>query len=392
MDKQLTPTDLSPDQRDVYDDLVTWSKYLPGMLLTIGGYAGCGKTTLLGVFASQTKLRIAYCAFTGRAASVLTRKLKAAGSNAVATTIHRLIYQPMIDPETEEILGWKKRQSLKNEYDLIVIDEASMVGGSMLKDLQEYGVPILAVGDHGQLPPVADSGELMKAPMLTLEKIHRQASGNPIIKLAHQVRTTGEIGDVEGITYGGRRDFDQAYFAARTNVGSPLDVGAFCWTNRNRVRLNGVVRNALGFRGRPRAGEVVICLRNMAPIFNGMRGRLVDESQIGAKLWELSLNLEFPEEGIQACRYIALAPQFCREKPYTTVEELQERGVDVRTVKQAGALFDFGYVLTCHKAQGSSWEHAIVYLDRPMDPDGDEYRRWVYTAVTRAAERLTVLT
>jgi exodeoxyribonuclease-5 len=216
-DKQLTREDLSPDQREVYEAIIRWchgslgERYGNSMLLTIGGFAGVGKSSLLGVFAAETKLRVAYCAFTGRAASVLQRKLRAAGCNAAVTTIHRLIYLPVIDSKTEEVLGWKKRQHLDG-IDLIVIDEASMVSGKMLDDLKIYGKPILAVGDHGQLPPVMDSGDLMKNPDLRLEKIHRQAESSPIIQFSKVVRETGcldrRLADGDKIRFASRRDIE----------------------------------------------------------------------------------------------------------------------------------------------------------------------------------------
>ena len=54
-------------------------------------------------------------------------------------------------------------------------------------------------------------------------------------------------------------------------------------------------------------------------------------------------------------------------------------------------MFDFGYALTVHKAQGSAFAHAIVYVDRPVKPDSEDWRRWAYTAITRGAERLTII-
>src|SRR5208282_6828508 len=78
---------------------------------------------------------------------------------------------------------------------LIIVDEASMVADDMVRDLQSFHVPILAVGDHGQLPPVGGVGSLMKNPMLRLEQIHRQAEGNPIIALSKMIREQGRIPD-----------------------------------------------------------------------------------------------------------------------------------------------------------------------------------------------------
>jgi exodeoxyribonuclease-5 len=438
-DRRLAVDDLSPDQEEVYDRMRAWSaspftaadRGYEGSahLLTIGGLAGVGKTSLLGVFAANTDLLVAYVTFTGRASSILSRKLKAAGAQATdkmrpppemrmrgraldlydATlgsdsgpsfvgTIHRLLYRPVIDNETEELTGWVKRTALDRRYDLIVIDEASMVGASMLLDLKAHGVPIMAVGDHGQLPPVMDAGDLMKNPDLRLEKIHRQAAESPIIRMAHHIRETGRL-EVPG-SFCGLTAVQFAPMARAAEVlstaylGFPfLDVGVLCWTNRIRVILNGMARKVLGFGGPPKAGEVVIALRNEPPVYNGMRGLLTAdavECKTEGVPWILGVSIEYPDEGLPSDSYLACAPQFCREKTFASTEELKERGMPA-SFKKIGSLFDFGYALTCHKAQGSQFEHAIVYLDRPQRPDDEGYRRWLYSAVTRASERLTVI-
>jgi len=393
VDRHLTARDLSPDQRFVFESLSSWAE-IPRGLLTIGGLAGSGKTTLLGIFAATTRLRVAYCAFTGRAASVLTRKLRAAGapSGLLATTIHRLIYAPIIHPKTERVLGWRRRPALKDEYDLVVIDEASMVSGALLEDLQQYEVPILAVGDHGQLPPVADSGDLMRAPDLKLEAIHRQAAGNPIIQLAHRVRTIGELDgfeDGERVAFGRKSAFEEVYSVAA--MGGLIDVGVICWANQTRITLNTRARRCLGFTGLPRKGELVVCLKNEPPIYNGMRGVLSDHTRLGARPWMLESSIAFPEEKVPAFVYQLCAGQFNRKERLEDLDEVRGLGIEADSMKEAGSLFDFGYALTCHKSQGSQWETVVLYLDRPIKPDEEQWRRWAYTAITRASERVVIL-
>jgi exodeoxyribonuclease V len=436
VDKALTYGDLSDDQAYVYDAMRGWSITYGGRrslgicelpsLLTIGGLAGTGKTTLLGVFAATTKLTVAYVTLTGRASSILRRKLIAAGAvvtdmlkpekgkgipeggegmfdptlprhggPALCTTVHRLLYKPIINAQ-EELIGWRKREELDRDYDLIVIDEASMIGDEMLSDLQNHGVPIMAVGDHGQLPPVMDSGKLMKEPMLRLEKIHRQAEGNPIIALAHHLRhegTFGVAGGSGGVSFAGKMHAETVLTEAFTDntIDSPLDVGVLCWTNRNRVKLNATVRKALGREGAPCLGEPVICLKNKSPVFNGMRGMLMADVAPGRRPWLLNARIAFPEESLPEHTYELCGPQFCRETVYGSVDELQVRGINVAAVSEAGRLFDFGYAMTVHKSQGSGFKHAIVYVDRPVQPSNDDWRRWAYTAVTRASERLTII-
>jgi exodeoxyribonuclease-5 len=425
-DKQLSPEDLSPDQREVYEEMKRWTRGGASNgsgLLTVGGVGGSGKSTLLGVLAANVDLKIAYVTFTGRASSVLGRKLHASGVKTTnmllasggangeerpiagysygslspqmglpfCGTIHRLLYRPMVDSKTEEILGWTKRTALDRGYDLIVIDEASMINEELLADLRVHNTPILAVGDHGQLPPVMSKGGLMDNPMLRLEKIHRQAEGSAIIQLSKVIRETGRMPR--------KSPGDAVVFARKGDVGevlanayaedTPLDVGVLCWTNKNRVKLNGLARAAAGFVGPPGKGEVVMCLKNMPPVYNGMRGLLTESASVGNMPWHLNAHIEFPEESLSEMSFVLNAAQFNREKTFASVEELRERGIDVQSMKMAGSAFDFGCALTVYKSQGSSFKHAIFYDDMPSSHE--LWAKHAYTAVTRGADRLTVM-
>lgn len=473
-DKRLSIEDLSPDQLDVYEQIVRWAEdprtspiaRMPG-ILRVGGYAGTGKSTLLGIFASDTRKRIAYVTLTGRAASVLGRKLKASGvkisgfdapGRATVGTLHQLLYVPVTDQETEELHGFSKREKLSATFDMIVIDEASMVGDAMLEDLKFHDLPILAVGDHGQLPPVMDAGVLMKDPDLRLEKIHRQAEGDPIIKLSQIIRETGRI-DRSLVTVRRKYELDEVLREAYAGV-NPLDVGVLCWTNRIRIWLNEKIRTVLGFSGPlPRANEILMCLKNDPPIYNGMRGVLETDSVVGKWPWLIDAKLAFPEEGIGADDFTISAVAFNKERNFQALEDLQKALVAggfipedwielkkqealreslernplcpmhgqliseakpveglpctctkvpgrkisseeavwlactsrVRSFSSAGHPFDFGYALTVHKSQGSQFKHVIFFLDRQEKPNEEDWRRFAYTAVTRAAERLTVI-
>jgi exodeoxyribonuclease-5 len=430
VDRRLTPADLSPDQAAVYAEMVAWSLGKSSrnrLLLTIGGFAGVGKSALLSVFAAETSLLVAYVAFTGRAASVLARKLKACGVRtttgmrrtkddaqrgfegffddslkssragpALCTTIHRLLYKPVIDSETEELKGFDKRDRLDRAYDLLVVDEASMVSDAMLDDLKVHGVPILAVGDHGQLPPVMSSGSCIEHPDLALEKIHRQAADNPIIRLAERVRLTGELreklgpGAADVIRFFSRGG---AHEEAVLNDAEPtsLRTGIMCFMNRTRVQLNLKARRAAGFKGPPRKGEILISLKNKPPVYNGMRGVLASDSLLDEAQGTLRAAITFPDEGLLEEDHLLCGAQFNREVVFRDVEELRKAGIDVRSMGGAGEFYDFGYALTVHRSQGSAFKHAIVYVDRKPDPDSEDWRRWIYTAVTRASERLTII-
>ena len=136
----------------------------------------------------------------------------------------------------------------------IVVSNCSMIGDSLLADIQAHHVPLLAVGDHGQLPPVMDRGSLMENPMLRLEKIHRVAEGNPIIRLSRSIREERRLDrsleDGDAIKFARRDSAGFALNEAYAAHDNPLDVGVVCWTNKNRVMLNGLARKAQGYADR----------------------------------------------------------------------------------------------------------------------------------------------
>ncbi len=499
----ITVNDLSPDQRSCYDSILRWvregSDHKP--VLSLGGYAGTGKSTLVALVAEQLPPPVAFCAFTGKASSILKRKLAAAGVSTVGTqkanrdgmpsveqrpycgTIHSLVYRPCECREPKTVVvekpcpkcgddppaevspidfvckaghtldakkyaalksktfhvraakgddgrctvcfdkGWLRRDALDRGYSLIIVDEASMVDDSMLADLKSYDVPILAVGDHGQLPPVRGTGSLMRAPDLRLEKIHRQAEGNPIILLSKIIRETGalpehwrDMADATGderVVFGRTRFVEQLIEEryAGADAARLLEMGLACATNRRRVGLNTAVRRVRGTarigNELPRAGEHVVCLRNMKaergsePIYNGMRGVCgshLDPKPVRNSSGEvlstsdmlLNGTIGFPDDGIEARPFDVLRTQFCREKTYNEPEELA-RETGFFSFAAAGALFDFGYAMTVHKLQGSQVDDLVVVAERMGPMGAEDWTKWLYTAVTRAAERLTVL-
>lgn len=472
----ISVNDLSPDQREAYNSIVRWiaDAREEGGVLTLGGYAGSGKSTLVSLVAEQTNLP-AFCAYTGKATSVLRRKLRAAGIQTTNTrprdeddfnddrpfcgTIHSLIYQPCechepqivetkkpcpdcgtetslengcanghaaLSPEAFEALkpkkkhvyvqkdangkcklcnndGWLRREILDRAYSLIIVDEASMVTDQMLHDLRSHNVPILAVGDHGQLPPVGGSGSLMKAPNLRLEKIHRQAEGNSIIALSKTVREEGRLPDSEpsgdAVRFGRLRDYQQ--FLEERYAGASaerlLEMGLAVYKNATRGSMNNAIRHArgIGLRDLPKTGEHLVCLRNMKipgqePVSNGMRGVLTSDTKPVEKQTHLEGDVEFVEDEIRARSYRMLTAQFGREKTFQDPAELAKEA-GIWSFQHVGSLFDFGYAMTVHKMQGSQFDDLLVCAERPGPVDNESWRRWLYTACTRASKKLTVL-
>ena len=394
---RFTRTDLSPDQERVFETVHRWVKRRSGRLLTLGGYAGTGKSTLVSLLASdvQDSRSIAFCSFTGKAASILGQKLRAAGVGLgphYCGTIHGLIYRPISDPETGRVIDWEQRTRL--DHDLVIVDEASMVSRSIFEDLQGYGVPILAVGDHGQLPPVGDRFNLMAAPDLRLEQVHRQALDNPIIELSVAIRKghdpmSLEIDDPrlnrlseargDACTKLLRRLFRQAEDAEDTVV--------LCYRNRTRVELNRRIRDVLGFEGVLETGDTVICLRNsyFGPVLvaNGMRGR-VESVRSRGDHW-IEAVICHADDGYLLSDARILHDQFGRER---TFDDFTRLPFKAWSWSHVGLLYDHGYALTVHKAQGSQFSRVVLFVERTRYTSDEHFARWLYTGVTRSSDEL----
>ncbi|MEX0644020.1 MAG: ATP-binding domain-containing protein, partial [Parvularculaceae bacterium] len=223
-----------------------------------------------------------------------------------------------------------------------------------------------------QLPPVKGGGYFTESePDYMLTTIHRQAADNPIIRLSMDIREGREPeagGDGLRVLSRDEISADDILAADQVLVG----------TNRTRKRFNERIRELKGHDDpTPEAGEKLVCLRN-----NRKKGLL------NGGIWTVSLRKSpragrarmtvAPEEGGRSVN-ISVPAAFFTDGPETVPFPLR-RGADE---------FDFGYALTVHKAQGSQW-NAIVLFDESY-AFRDHRARWLYTAVTRAAERLTIV-
>lgn len=395
--------DLTEEQRQVYDAVQAWSqdrKVGDGGLLTLGGYAGTGKSTVLSVLANSFEdKQVAFCTFTGKASGVLRKKFREADvwGHAYLGTIHRMMYKPLLG-EKGRVGGWERLDSLP--YDLLVIDEASMVSEEVFHDLEAYGIPILAVGDHGQLPPIGSNFNLMESPQLRLETIHRQAEGSPIIALAHFIRVNGrlpnafEVQAFQGIEFEKYAEFESTVERIYTHPDTKLeDIACLAYTNRLRTQTNELVRDIgiPNWRSGPQAGDQVICLRNHGlHVYNGMRGEVTEVVHVKESKAHLDLTVLFKDELLELRAHV-LHGQFNRAKTFSDFEEVsRETKFRPRSWKTMGLLFDYGYCMTVHKSQGSSFENVLLLNERPSFVTDDDYRRWLYTAVTRSSKNLCI--
>lgn len=389
----MSAIDISEDQRRVLQSLDKWVKEWNAQYITVGGYAGTGKTTVAALFREALRtnfpdLKVAFCAFTGKAARVMEvtlRDLKLLNSRDKVGTIHSLIYSAVTNGNGD-IVSWKKRDEL--EADIIIVDEASMVDQLIWQDLLSYGKPILAVGDHGQLPPVGGSFNLMENPELRLEKIHRQMEGHPIINLSFLARQSGYIAaDKYSSTVVKYSRTDPFVRDAIEELIAGYDPSTLllCGYNKTRINLNNEIRGRRGFETeKVEIGDRVVCLRNnhKAGLYNGMVGSINELDYIleeGQKFYFVELELE---DDRTFKTYIA-ADQFGLGETM--------KSAPLAPGKIKADLFDFGYALTVHKAQGSQADKVIVFEERFPKSTEEEWRRWLYTAVTRAKNELYII-
>lgn len=373
-----------PKDEDVWQDITT-------PYITIGGYAGTGKTTLISYFrkklkAEKPKIKVAFCAYTGKASLVLKKKLienEVYFSSDSISTIHGLIYKP-IEDEKDRIIGWERKEEIN--ADLIVIDEASMVDEQIWKDITTYHIPIIAVGDHGQLPPISGNFSLMKNPKHKLEQIHRQASENPIIKISLQARTLGKIektrhsDTVYKISRSEHDTFDQMESLLESWNRDTL---ILCGYNKTRVKLNSYIRQKIGMETiEPCDGDRVICLRNNHEkgIYNGMIGTV-------QKIYSFDDNRYFAE--IQMDDLEEVYSGYILKKQFNNIEPLNFS--QNRRWTLDSDLFDFGYAMTVHKSQGGQAKRVIFFEEPNSKMDQDTRKRWLYTAVTRSQEELYII-
>lgn len=386
-DRRVEKEDLSPDQVKAFDatmDLIRSD--VP--VVSLGGYAGTGKTTLISLLSQALgdTSTTAFCALTGKAANVMARKLAISGVHAAYVgTIHGLMYQPETD-EHGRIVHWQRQDAPlyvdTTRITRIILDEASMVGSRILDDLQSYGVPILAVGDPGQLPPINDTSPLQN-PDFTLEQIHRQAAGNPIIQLAAHIRKGGDLykwPESEHIRFVRESQVFPLIGESQERLG--LNMGILVRRNQTRKDLNLAPRTNL----EPEVGDFVICLRNCPPVFNGMRG-VIEKIEPLYEHWYYG-TVYFPDDGF-AVQGIFNKHQFGTEQTIQSPFDLQQRKVRYPPINDLGMLFDFGTAMTVHKSQGSAFEE--VFLKPEKWNNDQDYTKWLYTAVTRAEKFLTVI-
>jgi len=422
----------------------------PAHVFTIAGYAGTGKTTLIRYLIAELNLEenTIFLAYTGKAVQVLNRK----GLDKVST-IHSFAYKLEKQTDVEEdgkiktklVFKRKTLDEINQEFfrpKLLVIDEVSMVNDKMMEELREYGIPIIALGDPMQLPPIFGGNSFLDDPNVILKDITRQGKDSPIINLSMRIRNgkrvrIGNYGtDVSVIEQ--HEIFDNPESLLRADQ-------VLCGKNVTRHKLNRYMRKLLklDLDNPLNHGEKIICLKNYwntlllektnamwlgseirgkkdksidyiltngtigHAIFPNMGNKVImneDDTLTSSKeirtyfeadflqdLFEKEYNMDKEKyvnhlikahiEGSKPTQ--RFLPNVCLE------QEALEEGSKYLSKKNANnkkiKLFNYGYAITTHLSQGSEWDKVIIFEE--MLGNSEAHKKWLYTAVTRSVDK-----
>ncbi|GJM27804.1 MAG: ATP-dependent exodeoxyribonuclease [Cyclobacteriaceae bacterium] len=417
----------------------------PRITLLLKGYAGTGKTTLVGVLVKvfpSFGFKVKLLAPTGRAAKVLARY-----SRKSAFTIHKVIYQLRDKNASGGLFKLKKNYS-KNT--IFIVDEASMIsegsfGNKVLSDLVKYvfqneNNKLLLIGDNAQLPPVGQSTSLalseehlnqrygLSLISLELNQVMRQSLGSGILVNANSIRMEMQnhspnvkfslkLPDIFRMS-GERLEDGLRYAYDKYGTG---DTAVICRSNKNAVYYNRNIRHTLFyFEEELEAGDQIMIVRNnyfykpdqspMGFLANGEFAevrKIVDlEERYGLRFADIEIQLQ-DDPSNQTLPVKVILDTLHSDHPSLTDDQYKKLMDQVTAdylanskkseIREAlkndpylqALQIKFAYALTCHKSQGGQWK--AIFLDKGYVSQAQQdvdFLRWLYTGMTRATDEL----
>ena len=385
---------LNEQQAQAIEALRKWWYNGNKQVFQISGAAGTGKTTLIRYLINEIKLEhdeVLFTAFVGKATLAMTRN----GLNA--KTLHSAICyckdEPVLDENGNVVTEYNRRvtkrvftrrRKIDPRIRLIVVDEGSMVPATMADWLLKFKVPIIVLGDLNQLPPVIGDSFFLKEPDVVLTQIMRQSSESPIPYFAQNVLQNGTKCLSPGLQIG-----DKINVLSKADITPELlkdyDV-IICGTNKTRNNLNTYIRERIYGRTQdyPVIGDKLICRENDwtfsvddVYLINGLIGYVtdIDLESISDYTMKIDFKPEFMDNEFKNVTldriYMGLSPN------------------DKRFYRSNYHKFEYGYAITCHLSQGSQYNRVLVFNE--SFGTAEERRKWLYTAVTRAIDKVTIL-
>jgi exodeoxyribonuclease-5 len=398
----------SPQQHEALVAVRKWidsdSENKP-QIFRLFGYAGSGKTTLAIEIAEMVSGQVLFGSFTGKAALVMRKK-----GCFGAQTLHSMIYKPRRknrenEEQDHDIPMWELNpDSALASAELLIIDEVSMVGEDLGRDVLSFNRPVLVLGDPAQLPPVGGAGYFTEAkPDVMLTEIHRQAADNPIVRIATAVRL-GEM--LKAGIHRGTQPGHGVAIMPRASLKLSSELAAdqiLCGKNDSRVTINRRIREELRAQSKlpkgdhlPVIGDRLICLKNKR-----------DRALLNGGMWTVSelrdRAFDAKKKGRPDVSYLEVtSADYNDAATYVNVPHAywfwNGKVADLRLPDKMSRShydeFDYAYAITCHKSQGSQWDKVVVMDESQVFNRGEETedipRRWLYTAITRAAESLII--
>lgn len=398
MAKKKTSPDitLNEEQKNALSLLFKWWKHPSAPLFQISGAAGTGKTTLIKYMIKEIGLKkeeVLFVAYVGKATLAMSRT----GLNAktIHSAICRAIEEPIYDKDGKQLIidgvpqyttKFVRREYLDECVKLIVVDEGAMVPKRLAEWLMSYKIPIIVLGDLNQLPPVMGKSYFLQEPDAILTEIMRQSNQSPIPYLARMI-SEGKTEFTKECVIADKIRFVK-YYHANEKYYTDADI-VICPTNSQRDQLNHFLREDVFQRKEdyPIQGDKMICRKNdwkrviqsNIYLINGMIGYVEDIHL--ESLHAGSIDIDFRPEFIKDDMYCNVT----LDRLYLNMDYENKRNWFSRLDQ-----FEYGYAITCHLAQGSQYQNVTV--DMTQLRGSKKYRsQWLYTAVTRAIDTLTII-
>lgn len=368
----------------------------------ISGWAGTGKSTIVKEIVRRLpvhKESVVFAAFTGKACEVLKRH-----GNDEVSTLHKLLYKSILRPDGTYL----RRAVTEIPYRVVVVDECSMIPLEMVDILNSlHDVFVIYLGDDAQLPPIKKDADnhLLDNPLVKLTEIFRQEGDSDIIDVATDIREGRPLNYFKG------RDVQ---IIPKTDLSDGMLLWAdvvICATNKTRHYLNKYIRELKGMSGEIAEGEKVICLHNNwdkesdpdeYPLINGTIGYIsqIHEGHISFPKYLVGTNAvnempiytyHFQSEDNQMYYNVNVdKQQFLTEKPFFDGTQVYRILKNPKWNSQLPDQMTYGYAMTAWKAQGSQWPKVLVY-EESFPYEKDTRQKFLYTAVTRATEKLVIV-